>query len=65
MINPVITESEYVEFRAKIEAAESVLRRLAPHVARIAGREYTGRGFGEGMCVSLRETAASKRKRGA
>lgn len=33
--------------------------------AHIAGREYTGRGFGEGMCVSLRETAASKRKRGA
>ena len=33
--------------------------------ARIADREYTGRGFGEGMCVSLRETAASKRKRGA
>ena len=33
--------------------------------ARIAGREYTGRGFGEGMAVVLRETAASKRKRGA
>lgn len=26
-------------------------------------REYTGRGQGVGMCVSLRETAASKRKR--
>lgn len=31
--------------------------------ARIAGREYTGRGFGDGMCLSLRETAASRRKR--
>lgn len=31
----------------------------------MGGREYTGRGFGEGVCVSLRETAASKRKRGA
>lgn len=29
------------------------------------GREYTGRGFGEGMAVVLRETAASKRKRAA
>ena len=26
-------------------------------------REYTGRGFGEGMAVTLRETAASKRAR--
>jgi hypothetical protein len=32
--------------------------------ARIAGHEYTGRGFGEGMAVVLRETAASKRKHG-
>ncbi len=32
--------------------------------ASIKGREYTGRGFGSGMCVSLKETAASKRKRG-
>lgn len=29
----------------------------------IAGREYTGRGFGEGMYIRLKETAASKRKR--
>ncbi len=28
--------------------------------ATIAGREYTGRGFGESMSVVLRETAASK-----
>ena len=31
--------------------------------ARIAGREYTGRGAGEGICIKLRETAASKRAR--
>lgn len=31
----------------------------------MSGREYTGRGFGEGMAVVLRETAASRRKRGA
>lgn len=31
--------------------------------ARIAEREYTGRGFGEGMSIVFRETAASKRKR--
>ena len=30
--------------------------------AYIAGREYTGRGFGEGLCVSFRLTAAAKRK---
>lgn len=30
--------------------------------ARINGREYTGRGFGEGMCITLRETAESRRK---
>lgn len=39
--------------------------RMFQFYARIAGREYTGRGFGEGMCISLRETAESKRKRGA
>lgn len=33
--------------------------------ARIGGREYTGRGPGVGMYVRLRETAESKRKRGA
>lgn len=31
--------------------------------ARIAGREYTGRSFGEGMCIILKETAASKKSR--
>lgn len=31
--------------------------------ARINGREYTGRGFGPGMIVRLRETAESKRGR--
>lgn len=31
--------------------------------ARINGREYTGRGFGEGMSVVLRETAASRKAR--
>ncbi len=30
--------------------------------ATINGREYTGRSFGEGMSVVLRETAASKRE---
>lgn len=30
--------------------------------ARINGREYTGRGFGAGMCIALRETAESRRK---
>lgn len=30
--------------------------------ARVEGRDYTGRGFGEGMCVNLRETAESARK---
>lgn len=33
--------------------------------ARIGGRTYTGRGLGEGMAIRFRETAASKRKRGA
>lgn len=31
--------------------------------ATIAGREYTGRTFGPGMYINLRETAASKRAR--
>jgi hypothetical protein len=31
--------------------------------ATIAGRRYTGRTFGEGMLVNLRETAASRRAR--
>lgn len=35
---------------------------MSQYVARIAGREYTGRGFGEGMFIRLRETAASRRK---
>ena len=32
---------------------------------RKAGREYTGRGFGQGMSIVFRETAASRRARGA
>jgi len=31
--------------------------------ARINGREYTGRSFGEGMAIRLRLTAEAKRKR--
>lgn len=158
MINPKLTQAEYEEFRAKIDAADSAFKRLAPKVwehggaipecvtrdpawsqvnndirsaveqfriltelpetivayigkrrdngmgvareigasypvttwmglqignatrgatwrvnsfvgthvsqfyARIGGREYTGRGFGEGMSIVLRETAESKRK---
>jgi hypothetical protein len=31
--------------------------------ATVNGRQFTGRGFGQGMAVVLRETAASKRKR--
>lgn len=31
--------------------------------ARIAGREYAGRGFGAGMAICLKETAASRRSR--
>lgn len=31
--------------------------------ALINGREFTGRGFGEGMCIRLKETANSKRER--
>ena len=37
--------------------------RMYQATAWINGREYTGRTFGNGMCISLRETAASKRKR--
>lgn len=33
--------------------------------ARINGRVFTGRSFGEGMAIVLRETAASKRARNA
>jgi hypothetical protein len=32
---------------------------------RKAGRDYTGRGFGQGMSVVFRETAASRKARGA
>jgi hypothetical protein len=38
---------------------------MAMFYARIGGREYVGRGFGEGMSIVLRETAASKRARKA
>lgn len=38
---------------------------MAQFYARIGGREYTGRGFGSGMCIKLRETAESKRSRHA
>lgn len=38
---------------------------MSQFYATINGREFTGRSFGEGMCINLRETAASKRKRGA
>lgn len=34
---------------------------MSQFYARIGGREYTGRGFGEGLCIRLRETAASAR----
>jgi hypothetical protein len=34
---------------------------MAQFYARLKGREYTGRGFGEGMCITFRETAQSKR----
>lgn len=39
--------------------------RMYQFEARIAGRTYTGRGFGDGMCIVLRETAKSKRERNA
>lgn len=38
---------------------------MSQFYARIGGREYTGRGFGEGVCIRLKETAQSKRDRGA
>lgn len=38
---------------------------MAQFYARVGGREYTGRGFGSGMCIKLRETAESKRSRHA
>jgi len=37
--------------------------RLFAYRATIAGRQYHGRGQGEGMCIVLRETAASRRNR--
>ncbi|HRP25356.1 hypothetical protein [Thauera sp.] len=37
--------------------------RMYQAYARVGGREFTGRTFGEGMAVVLRETAASKRAR--
>lgn len=39
--------------------------RMYQYRFRIAGREYTGRGFGAGMAIVLRETAKSKRARNA
>ena len=39
--------------------------RMYQYRFRIAGREYTGRGFGKGMAIVLRETAKSKRVRNA
>lgn len=36
---------------------------MSQFYARIAGREYTGRGFGAGLSIVLRETAQSKRAR--
>lgn len=39
--------------------------RVYQYNAVIGGRTYTGRGHGEGMLVNLRETAKSKRERGA
>lgn len=38
---------------------------MAQYYARIRGREYTGRSFGPGLYIRLKETAASKRARGA
>jgi hypothetical protein len=35
---------------------------ISQYYARINGKEYTGRSFGTGMSIVLRETAASKRK---
>ena len=39
--------------------------RMYQFYATIGGREYTGRSFGEGMSIVLRETADSKRKAAA
>jgi len=39
--------------------------RMYQHKFQIGDREYTGKGFGKGMSIVLRETAASKRKRAA
>lgn len=36
---------------------------MSQYYATIGGREYTGRSQGAGMCIALRETAASKRAR--
>lgn len=36
---------------------------MSQFYARVNGREFTGRGFGEGMSIVFRETAESKRKR--
>lgn len=38
---------------------------MSQFTATIGGRQYTGRGAGDGMSIVLRETAASKRKREA
>lgn len=38
---------------------------MSQFYATIGGREYTGRGAGEGMAIVLRETAESRRKRSA
>jgi hypothetical protein len=69
MITPVLSPERYAIERAicaKAQAyAESVMCEGGTIRARVAGREYTGRGFGECMAVMFRETAASKRKRGA
>ena len=43
----------------------SHIANMAQYYATIGGREYTGRGQGSGMCIALKETAASKRKRQA
>lgn len=36
---------------------------MTQYYAWIGGRQYTGRGLGEGMCIRLKETAESRRKR--
>lgn len=40
-----------------------ISRYMHQYRATIGGREYTGRGQGEGMFIALRETAESKRRR--